>query len=47
MKSFVNDLYGYDYTGEQAENSEGESSDDENIEIKLTQQMKITKMLLK
>ena len=36
MKSFVNDLYGYDYTGEQAENNEEESSDDENIEIKLT-----------
>ena len=35
MKSFVNDLYHYDYTGEQAENNEEESGDDEEIDIKL------------
>ena len=28
MKSFVSDLYEYDYTGEQAKNDEEESSDD-------------------
>ena len=32
MKSFVNDLYEYDYTGEQAKNNEEESSDDEEID---------------
>ena len=35
MKSFVNDLYDYDYTGEQAENNEEESGDDEEVDIKL------------
>ena len=35
IKSFVNDLYDYGYTGEQAENEE-ESGDDEEIDIKLT-----------
>ena len=35
IKSFVNDLYDYRYTGEQAENEE-ESGDDEEIDIKLT-----------
>ena len=34
MKSFVNDLYDYDYTGEQAENNKEESWDDEEIDIK-------------
>ena len=36
MKSFVNDIYDYDSTGEQAENNEEESGDDEEIDIKLT-----------
>ena len=36
MKSFVNDLYDYDYTGEQAKSNEEESGDDEKIAIKLT-----------
>ena len=34
MKSFVNDLYEYDYTGEQAKNEE--SSGDEEIDIQIT-----------
>ena len=33
MKSFVNDLYEYDYTGKQAKNNEEESSDNEEIDI--------------
>ena len=36
MKSFVNDLYEYDYTGEQTKNNEEESSDDEEIDIQIT-----------
>ena len=36
MKSFVNDLYEYDYTGEQAEHNEEESSDDEETDIQIT-----------
>ena len=36
MKRFVNDLYDYDYTGEQAENNEEESGEDEEIDIKST-----------
>ena len=36
MKSFVNDLYDYDYTGEQAENNKEESGDNEQINRKLT-----------
>ena len=36
MKSFVNDLYENDYTGEQAKNNEEESSDDEEIDIQIT-----------
>ena len=36
MKSFVNDLYEYDYTGEQAKSNEEESSDDEEIDIQIT-----------
>ena len=36
MKSFVSDLYEYDYAGEQAKNSEDESSDDEEIVIQIT-----------
>ena len=51
MKRFVNDLYDYDYTGEQAENNEEGNGDNEEIDLKLTggrmQQMKITKMLQK
>ena len=35
MTSFINDLYDYDYTGEQAVNNEEESGDDEEIDIKL------------
>ena len=34
MKSFVNDLYDYNYTGEQAENNKEESCDNEEINIK-------------
>ena len=34
MKSFVNDLYNYDYIREQAKNNEEESCDDEEIDIK-------------
>ena len=33
MKKFVNDLYDYDYTGEQAENNKEEKKD---IDIRLT-----------
>ena len=36
MKSFLNDLNDCAYTGEQAENSDEESGDDEEIDIKLT-----------
>ena len=36
MKSFVNYLYEYDYTGEQEKNNEEESSDDEQIDIQIT-----------
>ena len=36
MKSFVNNLYEYDYTGEQAKNNKEESSDDEEIDIQIT-----------
>ena len=32
MKSFVNDLYKCDYTGEQTKSNEEESSDDEEID---------------
>ena len=35
MKGFVNDLYDYDYIGEQAENNEEESGDDEEVYMKL------------
>ena len=35
MKIFVNDLYDYDYIGEQAENNEEESGDDEEVDMKL------------
>ena len=35
MKSFINDLYDYDYTEEQAENNEEESGDDEEIKREL------------
>ena len=36
MKDFVNDLYEYDHTGQQAKNNEKESSDDEQIDIQIT-----------
>ena len=36
MKSFVNDLYEYDYTGEQPKNNKEKSSDDEEIDIQIT-----------
>ena len=37
MKSFVNDLYEYNYTGEQAKkNNEEDSSDNEEIDIQIT-----------
>ena len=36
MKSFVTDLYEYDYTGDHAKNTEEESSDDEEIDIQVT-----------
>ena len=36
MKSFVNDLYKYNYTGEQEKNNEEKSSDDEEIDIQIT-----------
>ena len=36
MKSFVNDLHEYNYTGEQAKNNEEESSNDEGIDIQIT-----------
>ena len=42
MKSFVNDLCDYNYTGEQAENNEEESGDNEKIDIKLTGEEKPT-----
>ena len=35
MKSFINDLYDYDCTEEQAENNEEESGDDEEIKREL------------
>ena len=35
MKSFGNDLYEYNYTGEQAKNNEEESSDDDEIDIQI------------
>ena len=36
MKDFVNDLYEYDHTGQQAKNDEKESSDEEQIDIQIT-----------
>ena len=36
MKSFVNDLCEYDYTGEQAKRNEEESSEDEEIDAQIT-----------
>ena len=42
MKSFINDLYDYDYTGEQAENNDEKSGDDEEIQIKLTEEENAT-----
>ena len=45
MKSFVNDLYYYVYTGGQTENNEEESGGDEESDIKLKERR--MKMLLK
>ena len=45
MKSFVNDLYDYVYSGGQTENNEEESDGDEEIDIKLKERR--MKMLLK
>ena len=36
MKNFVNDLYEYDHTGEQAKHNKEESSDNEEIDIQIT-----------
>ena len=36
MKSFINDLYDYDYTAEQVENDEKKCGDNEEIDTKLT-----------
>ena len=38
MRSFVNDLYDYEYTWEQAENNQEESGGNEEIYVKLTGQ---------
>ena len=45
MKSFVNDLYDYVYSGGQTEKNEEESDGDEEIDIKLKERR--MKMLLK
>ena len=45
MKSFVNDLCDYVYTGGQTENNEEESGGDEESDIKLKERR--MKMLLK
>ena len=42
MRSFINDLYEYAYTGEQAENNDEESVDDEEIDIKLIEEENAT-----
>ena len=42
MRSFVNDLYDYEYTGEQAENNEEESGGNEEIDVKLRGQENVT-----
>ena len=42
MKSFVNDLYDYEYTGEQTEKNEEESGGNEEIDVKLTGQENVT-----
>ena len=42
MRSFVNDLYDYEYTGEQAENNEEESGCNEEIDVKLRGQENVT-----
>ena len=38
VKKFLNDLYDYDYTGEQAETNEEEIGDDEEIFVKLPEE---------
>ena len=42
MRSFVNDLYDYEYTGEQAENNEEESGCNEELDVKLRGQENVT-----
>ena len=42
MRSFVNDLYDYEYTGQQAENNEEESGGNEEIDVKLRGQENVT-----
>ena len=42
MKSFVNDLYEYDYTGEQAKRNEEQSSEDEEIDAQITVEENVT-----
>ena len=42
MRSFVNDLYDYEYTGQQAENNEEESGGNEEIDVKLRTQENVT-----
>ena len=36
MNSFFNDLYGYNYAGQQAKNNKEESSNNEEIYIQIT-----------
>ena len=42
IKSFVNDLYEYDYTGEQAKRNEEQSSEDEEIDAQITVEENVT-----
>ena len=42
MRSFVNDLYDYEYTGEQAESNEEESGCNEETDVKLRGQKNVT-----
>ena len=42
MRSFVNDLYDYEYTGQQAENNEEKSGGNEEIDVKLRRQENVT-----
>ena len=42
MKSVVNDISEYNYTGKQKENNKEESGDDEDINMKLKEEGKAT-----